>query len=562
MTLEALFNGMTNAPYLFIGSGFSRRYCNTPNWEELLQQLAKDVRPGVQYPLKSYEAEVGLDLPREKKYPQVASRLEQEYNQRFFAGGIVPSPAQEKVDFNTSADSPFRVRLAEIFSTAKPEKLSPELQEELSDFKVAMKHGLNGIITTNYDGFLENLFNDFKPFIGQDDLIFSKAVGLGEIYKIHGCYTKPRSLVLTAEDYAGFEQRKAYLVAKLLSIFMENPIIFIGYSATDSDIHSIFTSISQCLDNEHLAQLGKRIVLIDYQPGTAKPEVQEQLIQLEKKTLAIYRVVASDFRPICKHLVKIKRSYDVQLLRRVKEDLYRTVVTNEPEDVIEVLSEHAVFDGDEASAPRRVIGFSVKGHGGHNVITNEQVYWYVLFGEGDVDLKTLVESWLPAKMRRLDYPVHGVAAAYIQKYGIPLPQEVLQFLAEHDTVGTYIPKNFKEKRKGRPFDTLEDLLAQWDNTKNGFYKILLLDESEFEKPELWPFLQDQVRKDPGLLSGPTGTLLRRLIRICDFLRNASTAPDNGCGAKNACARRALVTGRPKKAHSNGASDPETAPSAN
>ena len=561
MTLEKLFNEMSNAPYLFIGSGFSRRYCNTPNWEELLQSLAIEVRPDVRYPLKSYEAQVGLDLPKEEKFPLVASLLEQEYNQRYFAGAITPSPAQAKVDFNTSPDNPFRVRLAEMFSAAKPEGLTPELQEELSDFKVAMKHGLNGIITTNYDGFLEDLFSDFKPFIGQDDLIFSQAVGLGEIYKIHGCYTKPRSLVLTAEDYAGFERRKAYLVAKLLSIFMENPIIFIGYSASDPDILGIFSSISQCLDDEHLTQLGRRIVLIDYRPGVTKPEVCEQVILPEGRRLVIYQVAVGDFRPICKHLVKVKRSYDVQLLRRVKEDLYRTVVSNEPEDVIEVLSEHAVFDGDGAAAPRRVIGFSAAGHGGHNVIASEEVYRYVLFGEGDVDLKSLVESWLPAKMRRADYPVHGVAAAYMRKYDAPLPLEVAKFIAEHQTVEAYIDKRTREKRKGRPFDTLEELLAQWENTKNGFNKLLLLDEREFEKPELWAFLQTQVKKDRGLLNGPTGTLLRRLIRICDFLRNASIAPSDGCDAKNAFpGGRALVTERSKKTHPKGTSDPETAPS--
>lgn len=561
MTLEALFSAMPNAPYLFIGSGFSRRYCNTPSWEELLLALAAEVRPDVRYPLKSYEAQVGLELPKEERFPKVASLLEREYNEQFFAGAITPSPAQANVDFNTSPDNPFRVRLAELFSSAKPEGLSEELQEELSDFKVAMKHGLNGIITTNYDGFLENLFSDFKPYVGQDDLIFSQAVGLGEIYKIHGCYTKPRSLVLTAEDYAGFERRKAYLVAKLLSIFMENPIIFIGYSAADPDILGIFTSISQCLDDAHLAQLGRRIILVDYKPELTKPEVCEQVMLPEGRNLVIHQVRTGDFRPICKQLVKARRSYDVQLLRRVKEDLYRTVVTNEPEDVIEVLSEHAVFDGDGTSAPKRVVGFSVAGHGGHNVLTSEEVYQYVLSGDGEVDLKTLVESWLPAHMGRTEYPVHGVAAAYERKYSTPLPPKVAEFLACHQTAGTYIGKSIRDKRKRRPFDTLEALLAQWQELKDGFNKILLLDETELAKPELWAFLQSQVRQDPQLLSGTTGTPLRRLIRICDCLQNTSIAPGSGCDAENACAREALATGRPKKTHSKGASDPETAPSA-
>lgn len=518
MTLESLFRDMPNAPYLFIGSGFTRRYCQTPGWEDLLQTLAHETRPDLDYPLKYYESQIGQPLPKEKLFPMVASLMEREYNCRFFEGLIDPTPTQAATDFDKTDVNPFRVRLAETFAAVKPVGLNDALWEELSDFRVAMQHSLNGIITTNYDGFVEYWFNKFKAYIGQDDLIFSRAVGLGEIYKIHGCYTRPKSLVFTAEDYENFEKRRAYLVAKLLSIFMENPIIFIGYSASDPNIRGIFASIAGCLDEEHLKQLGKRIILVDYQASALATEVRQQVMSLGERSLTIHQIVTSDFRPICKNLLKVRRTYDVQLLRRAKEDLYATVISNKPADVIEVLNEHAVFNEEEGTTPRQVIGFTLSGHSGHNILHSEDVYRHVLLDEGDIDLKTLVEKWLPEKMGRCEYPIFGLVKKYQSRYQETLPFVIAEYVAEHRHLDDFIPKNTRKKRATRSYSRLADIVQSWSDIRDGFNKILCLDEEELRKPELWSFLQQLVEEDPSLLNS-NGTILKRLIRVCDFLRN-------------------------------------------
>ncbi|MCV4684070.1 SIR2 family protein, partial [Escherichia coli] len=72
-----------------------------------------------------------------------------------------------------------------------------ELKHEISLFA---KANIDGIITTNWDVFLETLFPKFTTFIGQDGLITGRSHGIAEIYKIHGCCTEPNSLILTSSD--------------------------------------------------------------------------------------------------------------------------------------------------------------------------------------------------------------------------------------------------------------------------------------------------------------------------------------------------------------------------
>ena len=103
---------------------------------------------------------------------------------------------------------------------------------------------MSGIITTNYDNLLHFLFPKFDKYIGQEELIFRNITGIGEIYKIHGSVTCPSSLVLTSKDYENFETKSAYLIAKLLTIFLEYPLATIHeviFTTIDVNMASIVT---------------------------------------------------------------------------------------------------------------------------------------------------------------------------------------------------------------------------------------------------------------------------------------------------------------------------------
>ena len=70
-----------------------------------------------------------------------------------------------------------------------------------------------------------------------------------------------------------------------MTIFMEYPIIFIGYSISDSNILSIVKSIVNCLDATQVKLLEDRFVFIEYKSGMVGAEVTPYTIMIENKPL-------------------------------------------------------------------------------------------------------------------------------------------------------------------------------------------------------------------------------------------------------------------------------------
>lgn len=162
------------------------------------------------------------------------------------------------------------------------------------------------------------------------------ATEIGEIYKIHGCCTDPDSLVLTDVDYGDFHKNNPYLAAKLLTIFIEHPIIFIGYSMSDDNIQSILTSITSCLSREHLDKLQDRLIFLQRRGAGEEDTFHAGPLTINGSSIIVTTIKTNDYSLVYNALGKYKRQFSAKQLRQIKSQLYEIVKTSDPQNKIYV----------------------------------------------------------------------------------------------------------------------------------------------------------------------------------------------------------------------------------
>lgn len=236
-------------PYLFLGSGISRRYLGLPDWEGLLRVFADEIGENFNYHLASANGD----------YPAAATTVAAAFHAHWwkeerYADQVRAHEETAKVHQHGA----IKVAIAQYILdrqelvAGRPGLDDPALAAEI---ELLRKVVVDGVITTNYDSLTDQLFPTFSPYVGQEELMFSDAQFIAETYKIHGSAERPQSLILTAEDYQAFSDRNHYLAAKLLTIFAEHPVLFMGYSLNDLHLGEILGNIATAVGPDRLRML-------------------------------------------------------------------------------------------------------------------------------------------------------------------------------------------------------------------------------------------------------------------------------------------------------------------
>lgn len=381
------------APFLFLGSGFSRRYIGLESWAELLRKFSHGV--------KDFEYYLGS---ADGSMPLAAQYLADDYFEHWWSDAKFEDSRAAQGKKMQRKSSPLKLEISKYLR--EKSSVSPSSDHLKQELALLTKLNIDGVITTNWDTLIEAIFPQYKVFIGQEELIFSNPQSIAEIYKIHGCCARPETLVLTQDDYSSFEKKYSYLVAKLITIFIEHPVFFIGYSLADENIQNMLGSIVGCLTEEQLSTFSENLYFIKRASAEAQPQIYPSTMQFGSYALNLQVIETGDFSEVYAGIETVKRKIPARVLRVCKEQMYELVKSTSPDTKLAVANLDDIEDGSNiefvvgvgvAKAENEIGEMAQQGYTG---ITQKDLFWDVITDERDYEPdKVLLEVFpnMPAK---------------------------------------------------------------------------------------------------------------------------------------------------------------------
>jgi hypothetical protein len=441
--LVDIFQSKAAGPFLFLGSGFSRRYLSLEDWRGLLEHFCVMGKP-----FEYYLASANGDFPR------ISELIAEDFNKYWWEAEEYKVSVERNKGKITDVTSTLRIEISNYLSKFNESNAVSSIYKK----EVELLSGLNvdGIITTNWDIFIEQLFPDYKVYIGQEQLLFSNPQEIGEIYKIHGCSSNPHSLILTKSDYDIFQERNAYLAAKLITLFVEHPIVFIGYSMSDENICSILKAISLCIGKDNIEKLRKNLIFVQRLKNGEDENISDTYLTIDGTQIPIVLVKTDDFTSIYESIEATKRKIPARILRFCKEQLYELVQSAHPEQKLCVVD---IDDIEKKEDVEFLVGVGVVSKNLQDTQVSEVGYTPIRLNDLIMDLLHNDKSYNPAQILNTVLPdvsktTNNVPVfKYLQAFGITNQELYLGAALPLDKLVNRTFDNYKSKSYIKSFFT-------------------------------------------------------------------------------------------------------------
>lgn len=452
-------------PVLFIGSGISKRYLyKYPSWSELLEKSFEKFEPDSFQYQKYIDSCIRNKMSEFETNVYMGTLIEDEFNKAFFDRRVVLNIGNKRnPSWVKRGISPYKMYLADFFKKQKLNN-SRELQDELIRFK-KLKNKIAAVITTNYDTFLEEYVfpKDFQVFVRQHELFSADSYNIAEIYKIHGSATDAESIIITRDDYAHFKDTRKLIIAKMLTLFAESPIVFMGYSFTDEDVRNIIEDFLSCLSEEQLANIRKHFVFISHKKGEQSlVEVERTVITKNGVEIPFVEVQTDNYGLVYDTLAEIIPGISPLKVRETR----RVVKTIVDQNMSSVDAESIIVGIDDlseielSSKPLAIaIGYkeNILNKYGYGLLEESQIFEDIIFDNKHFDAEAMCSERLKGIIRTRLIPVFK----YVKNQSIPADGRLGIYIQEHNSIDKIIANNVVKSLKNiLQFDTYSEVKEQ------------------------------------------------------------------------------------------------------
>lgn len=513
-------------PVLFVGSGISKRYLyNYPDWNELLEIAFRKYNSDIFQLQKHKESFLRQGASPFEVNTKLATIIENDFNNAFFDRKIKLNIGSNKnPNWVRKGISPFKMYLSSFFKKMKLYRRN-DLDLELEKFK-SLKSKVAAVITTNYDLFLENeIFpNDYSVFVNQSDLFGADSYNIAEIYKIHGSVTDAASIIITEDDYKKFNKSRKLIIAKMLTLFSESPIVFLGYSFTDENIQNIIVDFLGCLSANQLENIREHFIFISYKKGERELcEIHRTITTQSGDDIPITEISTDNFSLVYDILSKITPGVSPLKIRETK----RVIKTIVDANIASAQAESVIIGIDDltkidlSSKPLAIaIGYkeNILSKFGYGLFEDDLIFEDILYDNKGFD----PDSMCADRFKSLPYTRLLPVFKYVKNSSsLPAPSSKLAtYIDKHDSVEKIISKNIEKTLKSVPlYKDYSELMD--DINKNPIVQkkagLLLKNLSNLNNSQIRTICKDifQYNRDEAMRS----THFKRCVMYLDLIEN-------------------------------------------
>lgn len=359
---------------------------------------------------------------------------------------------------------------------------------------------------------------------GKMNFFSADSYNIAEIYKIHGSILDAKSIVITEKDYADFNLSRKLIIAKMLTLFAEAPIIFMGYSFTDENIQCIIEDFLSCLTSKELSTISSHFIFISYKKGEKRLlEAKRTLFTSNKVEIPITEITTDNYAAVYEKLNQIVPGIAASRVRETRRVIKQIVDQN----ISSETAESIIVDIDDldtidlSKKPLAIaIGYrdSILNKVGYGILDVTSIIEDILFDNKKLNADNMCFDRFKSISLTHLIPVFKYVKGCTQQ--IPASSKLSSYINARNSVDKIISKSQLKAINALPaVSTLDELHMEMNDQNNFDRKAGVLLKS------IHNFTIDEVRTECQKLfreindTKITSTCFKRCVMYIDFMEN-------------------------------------------